>query len=196
MEKIKEKVVRIGTRVSGIMVALPDRTKIFLSALWFWGYIMYYITRWFTCILRVVLTHTPNAMLIYKPLNISSSAKNAGEIRPKIIEARNGNDNITNKIKAIIDMKWDSDINNEGDITQKIFGGLNMKDITDIYPCVSTSIIWISYLFEIDKKLAEMNDEELGKNIKQLLVDFGDQSLYRSSDLKEKEKAMCGEVPF
>ena len=191
MDKIKEKVTRIGTRVSGVMVALPDRTKIFLSALWFWAYIMFYCTKLFNRILGLILTHTPDTMLIYKPLKISTGG---GEPRPKIIEARNGNSNITNKIKAIVDMKWDSDINNDG--TQKIFGGLNIKDITNIYPSMSTGIIWISYLFEIEKKIADMNDEELGKNIKQILVDFGDKSLYRSSDLKKKEETIFGEIPF
>ena len=191
-----EKATKIGTRISGIVVSLPDRTKIFLSAIWFWAYIIFYITKCFNCVLGFLLMHTPDSFLIYKPLNISSKPKNVGEVKPKIIEARTDVENITNKIKAIVDMKWDSDINNEGDDSQKIFGGLNIKDVLSIYPSLSTSVVWISYLFEIDKKLAEMNDEELGKNIKHLLVNFGDQSLYRTSDLHEKESAMCGEVPF
>lgn len=196
MENIKEKVIGVVTRISGIAINLPDRTKIFFSALWFWVYVMFYFMKCFNCVLGLVLTHTPNSLLIYKPLNIKSRSKNSREIRPIIIEARNGNDDITNKIKAIVDMKWDSDINNEGGETQKIFGGLNIKDITDIYPSISTSVVWISYLFEIDKKLADMGDEELGKSIKQMLVDFGDKSLYRKSDLQDKEKAMFGEIPF
>ena len=176
MDHIKDTVVgklsKIGTRISGIVIDLPNRTKIFMSALWFWVYITFYITKCFNCMLGFMLMNTPNSFLIYKPLNISPKPKNAGEVKPTIVEARNDTENITNKIKAIVDMKWDSDINNEGDASQKIFGGLNIKDIISIYPNMSTSVVWISYLFEIDKKLAEMNDEELGKNIKHLLVNF------------------------
>jgi len=114
--------------------------------------------------------------------------------KPKIIEARNDTEDITNKIKAIIGMKWDNDINNDGD--GKVSGGLNLREILEVYPSLETSVIWITYIFEIEKKISEMSDEELGKNIKHLLIDFGDKSMYRTSDLKEKEPAIFGEVAF
>jgi hypothetical protein len=190
--KLKEYADRVCKQSTKVLASLPDRTKIFLSALWFWTYIMFYLTKVTYRILGFILTYTPNSLIIYKPFNIISHEAPI----PKIIEARHDTEDITNKLRALVGLIWDSDINNDEDDTQEIFGGINIKDILNLYPMASTSVIWISYLFEIDKKLHEMNDEELGKGLKYLLINFADKSLYRTSNISDKEKAIFGEIPF
>ena len=198
MQLIKQKIYNLGSRISGIIVLLPDRTKIFMSALWLWAYITFYIMKIFNYCLGFILTHTPDSFLIYKPY-LKSHINN---IRPVILDAKNTNKNkittetITNKIQSIVNMKWDRDINNDGDYDKKICGGLNFNDILTMYPALSDSVVWISYLFEIDKKVSEMSDDELGKQIKNILVNFCDQTLYRTSDLNNKENTIFGEIPF
>lgn len=203
----KNKITRIGKKISHLTIVIPDRTKIFLSALWFWAYIMFYCTKLFNCILGVILVYTPDSIIIYKPPTVGFSKKGKHEETPKptIIEARHGADIITNKMKAVVNLKWDSDIYNDNvdnvdnvdnDESEKIFGGLNVKDVITVFPKLTTAVVWISYLFEIDKKISEMNDEDLGKNIKYMLINFTDRAIYRSPDLHKSERAKCGEIPF
>jgi hypothetical protein len=233
MDKVKEisgicqsKIIRMGKRIASITISIPDRTRIFISALMFWVYIMYYFSKFFNIVMGFILEYIPDSVIIYKPINSLSRDNLKKHIeddsitkdtpkrcfpeqhfseephhdipvkdpRPTIVEARNGDEDMTNKLKAIINMKWDSDINNDGEKT--IFGGLNISDMIDVFPKLSTAVIWISYLFEVDKKLSDMNDDELGKNIKYMLISFSDKAIYRTPNLEKKEKAMFGEVPF
>jgi hypothetical protein len=198
-----------GARIKQLTLDLPDRTRIFISALWFWTYVMFYFTKCAHVILGLILEYTPDSIFIHK-IKIKSvaaaaiapegmlpdiSAKSRPDPKPTIIEARHDGDEITNKIKAIINLIWDADINKDSN-DQKIFGGLNASDVISIFPKLSTSTIWISYLFEIDKKLSDMDDKELGQNIKHMLVSLSDKAIYRDSDLDQKEKVIFGEIPF
>jgi hypothetical protein len=173
---------------SDLHISLPNRAKIFMSALWFWTYIMFYMSKCINVILRLFITYTPDSMIIFK---------NPTTKQPKILSAHihhnNTNKNITNKIATILSLKWDSDISNENG---ELLGGLNMCDILDIYPAASNAVIWLAYLLEVDNKISTMSDEDLGKKIKIMLIDFKKRTLYRTSDLSEQLKANCGEIPF
>jgi hypothetical protein len=111
-------------------------------------------------------------------------------------------ENITNKIRILIDVLWDTDIGNENcpfDKNQEVkelFGGLNIKELTSVYPIVSTSIIWIAYLFETDKHINKLSDAELGKRIKYILVNVGDGIIYRDSNLNKPEDIIFGDIQF
>ena len=158
----------------------------------------------FNVCLGAVLTYTPD-MFLYNPFDdISKALKSKkkarkktqkkvlkqGEAKPVIIEARSDHSMLSNKIKALIKLKWDKDIENDntGDI-----GGLNSKDI---YPMLSTAIVWITYILDTEEAVKKMSDEELGKCIKHLLIDCSDNALYRTLDLKNAEKMMFGQIPF
>jgi hypothetical protein len=138
-----------------------------------------------------MLTYTPDA-LIYNPLSELTSDKKLkqGEQKPVIIDARSDRAALTNKIKALVNLKWDRDIENED---SGHIGGLNDKDI---YPMLSTAIVWITYILDTEEAVEKMSDVELGKCIKHLLIDCGDNALYRTPDLKKAEKMMFGQIPF
>jgi hypothetical protein len=209
--KITNSVTSITTKCKNAVfgIKLPDRTKIFLSALWFWAYMMYYFTKVFNMCLGLVLVYTPDSLIIFNPFNIKNHNKTDEqpiENRPIILDARIKTkdvnyENITNKLRAVINSKWDVDIGNDNcpfDETEdkELFGGVSLGDIISVYPTLSTAVVWVTYLFETDKKLNDISDAELGKKIKHMLINFGDKSICRTSSLQKPEKIIVGEIPF
>jgi hypothetical protein len=193
---------------------LPDRTVIFLSALYFWTYIMCYMAKFVHVSLSFILRHTPDAFIIHKsggtlttslvevidetteqPLGVDGNEpKRVSKkmlTRVNIIQAMADCIPITNKIKNVIHSNWDNEIGADSD--GKHPGGINVRDILSF---VKSPVVWISYLFEVDKKLSDMSDAEIGKAIKTVLIDFGDKALYRDSEMKKKEPMLFGEIPF
>jgi hypothetical protein len=160
---------------------LPDRTVIFLSALYFWAYMMFYFTKVINVSLGFVLRHTPDAFVIHKG---GSTLVESDPVvkRINIIQAMAGNIPITNKIKNVVQS-----------LDDEFMAGIKVSNVLSF---VKSPMIWISYLFEFDKKLSEMTDDEIGKAIKTILVDFGDKAIYRDSDLDIKEHMLFGEIPF
>ena len=191
-------------------IHLPDRTKIFLSSIWLWAYIMFYFTKCINKLLGLILVYTPDSLIIFNPYLYLSGMNNTNKSidcnKPIIIDAylKTNNDKtecILNKIRALINAKWDIDIGNDNcsfddSAVKELFGGLNIREIVKIYPLLSTSIIWITYLFETDKILHSLSDDELGKKIKFLLINFSDNILYRNSNLENPEKIIVGDIPF
>jgi hypothetical protein len=190
-------------------IHLPDRTKIFLSSIWIWAYIMFYFTKCINKLLGLILVYTPDSLIIFNPylyLSGMNTNKSIDCNKPIVIDAylktNNGKtERILNKIRALINAKWDIDIGNDNcsfddSEIKELFGGLNIREIVKIYPLLSTSIIWIAYLFETDKILHSLSDDELGKKIKFLLINFSDNILYRNSNLENPEKIIVGDIPF
>ena len=191
-------------------IHLPDRTKIFLSSIWLWAYIMFYFTKCINTLLGLMLVYTPDSLIIFNPYLYLSGMNNTNKSidcnKPIVIDAylktNNGKTEcILNKIRALINAKWDIDIGNDNcsfdnSEIKELFGGLNIREIVKIYPLLSTSIIWIAYLFETDKILHSLSDDELGKKIKFLLINFSDNILYRNSNLENPEKIIVGDIPF
>jgi hypothetical protein len=191
---------------SDLNMTIPNRARIFMSALWFWTYVMFYVTKCINVILHVFITYTPESMIIFKhdTSNILSTKKSSECMKnspPTILKAhihkttnsKTINENITNKIAAILQMKWDPDISDEND---DLFGGLNICDILDIYPVASDAVIWIAYLLELDNKILNTSDEKIGKYVKIMLVDLKNNAIFRTSNLQNKINTMCGEIPF
>jgi hypothetical protein len=181
-------------------IKLPDRTRIFFSALWFWTSILYYYTRALNAFLGFCLIHTPDSLIIFNPYfmlhNIKAPSKPSENPRPIILGAQmkagRVHEIITNKLRNIINIKWDEDIGNDNcpfDNSEynELFGGLNLKEIVDIYPTLSTAMVWIVYLFETNKKLSSISDEELGRKIKYMLINFSDKSICRGT----ADKSIC-----
>ena len=191
-------------------IHLPDRTKIFLSSIWLWAYIMFYFTKCINKLLGLILVYTPDSLIIFNPYLYLNGMNNTNKSidcnKPIVIDAylktKNGKTEcILNKIRALINAKWDIDIGNDNcsfddSAVKELFGGLNVREIVKIYPLLSTSIIWITYLFETDKILHSLSDDELGKKIKFLLINFSDNILYRNSNLENPEKIIVGDIPF
>lgn len=195
---------RIHNALKGI--TLPDRTRIFLSSIWVWVYVMFYMTKIINKVLGFILVYTPDSLIIHNPYRLKESND---QIRPKIISAKiitENNEIITNKIQTIVDRIWDHEIDdlnknssnkNNSDNTDYDThkGGINVKDIVSIYPTLSSAIIWIAYLFETEKKINKLSDEELGKKIKHLIINFGDRIIYRN-EIDKPETIIAGEVQF
>jgi hypothetical protein len=182
---------------------LPDRTVVFLSALYFWAYMMFYFTKIVNVSIGFILRHTPDAFIIYKSggtataracvVDIKTKKTNTSKKKSKIniIQAIADNIPITNKLKNLVQRTWDDEIGE--DENGDYIGGIKVDDILSF---VKSPIVWISYLFEFDKKLSDMSDAEIGNAIKTILVDFGDKSIYRNSDLSQKEPLLFGEIPI
>jgi hypothetical protein len=193
---------------------LPDRTVIFLSALYFWTYIMCYMAKFVHVSLSFVLRHTPDAFIIHnssstptativdvidetpkQPLeigeNVQSRISKKIPKRVNIIQAMADSIPITNKIKNVIQRNWDNKIGEDSDGEHP--GGIKVSDILSF---VKSPVVWISYLFEVDKKLSDMSDAEIGKAIKTILIDFSDKALYRDPEMKKKEPLLFGKIPF
>ena len=178
--------------------------------MWLWAYIMFYFTKCINKLLGLILVYTPDSLIIFNPYLYLSGMNNTNKSidcnKPIIIDAylktNNGKSEcIINKIRALINAKWDIDIGNDNcsfddSAVKELFGGLNVREIVKIYPLLSTSIIWITYLFETDKILHSLSDDELGKKIKFLLINFSDNILYRNSNLENPEKIIVGDIPF
>lgn len=161
---------------------VPDRTKIFLSALWFWIYITYCLNMMFCFILRLILSNTPDSFIAFQSTIIKKQ-----DIIPEIIEAKIDKEVITNKIKLLVKLCWDKEISD--------IGGVNVKDLLKYLPSLSKSTVWISYVYDIEKKIQTMTDEEIGKTIKHMLIDITDNTIYRNSD-KAEEEIIFGQIPF
>lgn len=168
---------------NSVIKKLPDKTIIFISALWFWVYIAYICNHIFGRLLGYVLHITPDDCIIFHPKLLKEN-KDA----PKVIEARLGTEPITNKINMLINKKWDVDISDSG--------GINIRELLTYYPKLSTSVIWISYLFDLDKKLETLDEEEIGKKIRHMLINITDKKIFRESSLDESEEIIFGEIPF
>ena len=168
---------------------LPDRTKIFLSALMFWVYVMYYFNKVVGCILGFVLKHTPDSCIIYHPTVVKAITKKEPDVsKPDILDARMGAEIITNKLNMLIKTHWDTEIND--------LGGVNVKDLVSKFPALSTSVIWIAYLFDLDKKLQSMSNEDIGNTVRYMLINLSDKTIYRDSTLDTDEEILFGEIPF
>jgi hypothetical protein len=182
-ETVKDKIMSKLSIIKKFSSNIPDRTKIFLSALWFWAYILYFITKVLNVFLCVFITYTPDSFLIFRPRHTTDNKI------PEILEAKLNNDvDISNKLNMLLNWKWDGDIGDSG--------GIRIRDMVEKYKSISTSIVWISYLFEIDKKLESMSDADIGKSIKYMLVNINEKVLYRDADLKIPEDILFGEIPF
>jgi hypothetical protein len=182
-ETIKDKIFNRLTSIKNFGSKIPDRTKIFLSAMVFWAYILYYITKVLNAFLLIFITYTPDSFLIFRPTRRTDNKI------PEILDAKiNNNVDISNKLNMLLNWKWDMDIGDSG--------GIRIKDMVEKYKSISTPIVWISYLFEIDKKLKNMNDADIGKSIKYMLVNINEKVLYRDTNLKNPEDIIFGEIPF
>jgi hypothetical protein len=171
---------------------LPDRTKIFLSALWLWTYVLYYFTKIINIILRLIVTYTPDSCIIFNNKLIKPN-----EHAPIIIDAKihdksaDNMENITNKFSILINNIWDEDIGDKG--------GIRIKDIVNKFTNTTSPLMWVSYLFEMDKKLENMTDEEISESIKHMLVNISDKIIERDPESKESEESeeiSFGEIPF
>jgi hypothetical protein len=175
------------------LINLPTRTKIFLSALWFWVYVTYIVNTLWCSFLRIVLSALPDSCVAL-PLKLQTQKNNL----PKIILGKLGSETITNKLQLLINLCWDDSIGENG--------GVNANDLIHKYKALSSSVIWISYLFNIEKKLKDTSDEEIGKQIRYILVNCTDKVMHTFKDNRDESKIdddipysedlLFGDIPF
>jgi hypothetical protein len=201
-------VITYGYKSAITKIQLPNQTKILMSAMLWWVYIQYYITKIFNKFISLFLTYIPDSLVIFNPFNHVPDKTIHGVInKPTILDVRiktqyGNHEDITNKMRSVIESNWDTDVGNDNcpfDDTDdnELFGGVNVQDIVKVYPILSTAVVWIAYLFESDKKLINMSDEDIGKKIKYMLINFIEKSISRSSDLiKNTDIIVIGDIPF
>lgn len=188
------------------------KAKLFITALYFWGFVIYRISLIFNGVLRMILTHFPDFLIInpcnYIPTLESYTPDNTEQlservVKPKILEARVldmvfTDKPFTNKLKAIIDIMWDDEIGEASLGSDKLTGGLRTKDIAKIYPAVSKMYLVAKYVFE--KNADKIPDDELSAHVKFIFVDFAKNLIYRNDENpmtnNKSEKMTFGEVVF
>ena len=155
---------------------MPDKTKIFLTCLWVWTYMMHYTTRFANFVIFCTFQYMPDSLI----LNRTSNEKTI-IINSRIHKKNTLPEDITNKMQFLIKLIWDPDIDNEnGDVV----GGINVSDVIKLYPKVVDSVLWVAY---------SNAPESL---VKYMLVDFNNKILFRKCDLSDCLKIRCGEVPM
>lgn len=172
----------------------------YTAVLKFWFMLLYYFDLLYTYYISMIFKYIPDSYIKYIYPNILYTT--LYDNRPNILNAYTNNEDITNKFKVIIYLKWDSDIVNENNLdslsyadnhdNNKIDGGLNCIDIKKMYPSIYESDIYISY--NIGSLCNDTHNQV--KNIKFISFNCTNACIYRSYDLNERLKIICGEIPF
>ncbi len=169
------------------MQYLPDKTKIFLAALWLWTWVLLQFNRLCGMILKCILISMPDN---YVPVPRVS-------VPVKVIKARDASGNIiTNKMQLFLNMKWDQDL----------FDGKGGIDIDQFAKYVGTSFIWVAYILEYElgtsynkfislMKVGHINSKIFEELIRGVAIDVKNKLLYKLSNL-EPESILFGEVNF
>lgn len=187
---------------------MPDKTKMFLTALYFWGVILYYISTLFNFMLRIIITHIPDYLTViprplkWMPFNKLGIFKNTPVVKPVILDAKihDSSHNImpfTNKLKLLIATLWDEDIGDELLGSDVPDGGLNLKDLSKVMPDIKNMCIIAKYIFE--KNVDKIPDQELREHVKFIFIDFADNLIYRDESRINKtsaDKIDYGDIGF
>jgi hypothetical protein len=187
-------------------MSIYNKERIIMSSLWFWTYIMFYITKCKNIIMKLCFTYIPDSMFrfiyfitsltlhtqhpIILEIKIHKNITTKDDVFENMLDLKWDYD-ITNKFNTILDLKWDYDILNEND---ELSGGLNVCDILDIYPMLYDSIMWVVYILEphnVFKKTLDKNN-----HIKYMIIDLKNNNIFRSPNLNNEKKIICGEIPF
>jgi hypothetical protein len=132
--------------------------------------------------------------------------KSETTVKPKILDAYVASNAepgaikvpFTNKLKMIIDLKWDGDIGDAPLGSDALLGGLNVSDVAKVYPNATKVFLVAKYLFE--KNMDKIPDDELASHIKFILVDFAKKVIFRdevsSETIVKPEKMVFGEMLF
>ena len=73
---------------SDLHISMPDRARIFMSALWFWTYVMFYVTKCINVALRIFITYTPDSMIIFRHGTKSPNKINPPKITLVVVNKR------------------------------------------------------------------------------------------------------------
>lgn len=169
---------------------IPDRTRIFLGALWIWSWILLQLTIFANFILRLIIQWLPN----YLMPNIAPNSP------VKVIDAADANgNNIKDKLNLFLNLKWD----------EEMFENKGGVDLDKFLEYLGTSIIWIAYLMEYDKEpsyadvLNIIKDkghptyDELSELVRIAIVDTKDKLIDKfGKQIKQNEEIVFGEVNF
>jgi hypothetical protein len=122
---------------------IPDRTRIFLAALYIWTWILFKLSLIVNVLLGLFLSCFPNDLIP----NIKSKTP------VKIIEANDDDGNIiTNKLKLYMNMYWDKTMCDDK-------GGVNLDRFASY---LNTTMIWVNYLLDCEKEKEEENNNISG----------------------------------
>jgi hypothetical protein len=192
---------RLRNKLVALMEMLPDvpdRTKMFLMALYIWTLLVYYFTKLINLILEMIISYVPNNLILYKFNYIGQKKGN----NVNVIQARDKFGNfITNKLNLYMNLKWDKELNTQSN------GGVDLDNFSKY---IGSSVIWIAYLLECDQ-CNEYKDaiESLNKQdfnlykmenlIKIMILDFSNKLIYKfgkNDDVFQTENIVFGEINF
>lgn len=168
-------------------ITLPDKTRLFLAALWVWTYILFWFNRLLQAVLKIILVWLPNQLtptISYKTPPI------------RVLEARDGFGRvITNKLKLFINNNWDNSIAERGGV-----------DLDMFCKYIGSSVIWVVYMFdyEIDNKYDEyitaiqnkkFTSRDMHGFIKTAIIDISNKIIKKFDNINEyrAEEIIFGE---
>lgn len=149
---------------------LPDRAKIFLAAMYIWTWLLFHFTRLCNFLLKLIIIYFPNNICY-------PNFKYFNNYPIHILQSRDYCSNlITDKLKLYMNKNWDKIENN--------------VDLQLFSEQINSSIIWIAYLLECDKKEYfqeldnlikndKLNIDKLKKLVKILIVDFNEKMIHK-----------------
>lgn len=169
---------------------IPDRTRMFLGALWVWSWVLLQMTIFANFMLRLVIQWLPNYLMPH--INPTSPVK--------VIEAADEKGNrITDKLNLFLNLKWDAEM----------FENKGGADLDKFLEYLGTSIIWIAYLMEYDKNPSyadvlntikdngRISTDDLAKLARIAVIDTKDKIISKiNKDEHSDEDILFGEVNF
>ncbi len=169
---------------------IPDRTKIFLGALWIWSWVLLQLTIFANFVLRLIIQWLPNYLM--------PSIKPTSPV--KVIEAsdENGN-NVKDKLNLFLNLKWDPEM----------FDNRGGADLDKFLEYLGTSIIWVAYLMEYDKEPSyadvlniikehgRISHDELNELVRIAIIDAKNKIIDKfGRHIRQNEDILFGEVNF
>jgi len=160
------------------------KVKVFVTALYIYVYLCIQLSYAFNYIMTTIMLNTPD-FYIYKYIGSRTDI-------PNIIESKliNGNNNIiimTNKIQYLISQIWDIDIGNncqfDDNDNNQIFGGINLKELMQLYPILNDDILYISYSYNTT-------------DINIIHIDFYKKYIYRMNNFIKPEPIKYNDIIF
>lgn len=178
---------------------IPDKAKLFMTALYCWGVLIYYLSSIFNTVLRMALVYLPDSVVV-DPFEYLPFVMKSDQPKPKILSAIISNGqyatkSFTNKLTMLINHKWDENIGEAQLGADDLLGGLNVSEIAKVYPNIAQALLIATYLFE--KNVDKIPDEELREHVKFIFIDFAKKVIYRTEDDNDdSEKIVFGDIAF
>jgi hypothetical protein len=160
----------------------------YITGLYAWSYAATYVNRAIDIAVFLCLNSAPE-FIVWAMLHNSTRA---AVKKPVIISARTADIDITNRMRAFLNIYWDDEVMSDDLDVENLTGGVNIKDLVRLCP----SLVWIAYVFERNNDLITMSNDELHGSVKYMLVSLTNNMIFTGDKLNTSDKISYGEIAF